>query len=100
MLLGGPCSWRGGSRCRRASEPGPTGVYTHHTFQVTQEPGAAPEPIRTVTRRLLGLDETQADALFDANNTRDYVLGSLADYIDMGEAQERAAARSLVLGGC
>jgi len=74
------------------------GVYTHQSFQVTEEPGAEPEPIRSVARRLLGLDETQADTLFDANNTRDYVLDSLADYIDTGEAQERTAARSQVLG--
>jgi len=76
------------------------GVYTHQTFQVTEEPGAEPEPIRSVARRLLGLNETDADTLFDANNTRDYVLGSLADYIDMGEAQERTAAGSQLLGGC
>lgn len=37
------------------------GVYTHQTSQVTEEPGAEPEPIGTVARRLLGLDETQAD---------------------------------------
>jgi len=73
------------------------GVYTHQTFQVTEEPGA--EPIRSAARRLLGLIETDADTLFDANNTRDYVLDSLANYIDTGEAQERAAARSLILGG-
>ncbi len=75
------------------------GVYTHQSFQVTEEPGAQPEPIRSVARRLLGLNETQADTLVDANNTRDYVLGSLANDIDIGEAQERAAARPLVLGG-
>jgi len=75
------------------------GVYTHQTFRVTEEPGAEPDPIRSVARRLLGLDDTDADTLFDANNTRDYVLGSLADYINRGEAQERAAAGSLVLGG-
>ena len=59
---------------------------------MTEEPGAKPEPIRSVARRLLGLNETDAETLFDANDTRDYVLGSLADYIDTGQAQERAAA--------
>jgi len=76
------------------------GVYTRQAFQVTEEPGAGPAPIRSTARRLLGLNEIDADTLFDANNTRDFVLGSLADYIDTGEAQERATAGSLILGGC
>jgi hypothetical protein len=75
------------------------GIYTHRTFQVSEVAGAQPQTIPSVARRLLGLDETQADTLFDANNTRGHVLDLLEDYITRGEDHERADTRTPVRGG-